>query len=168
MSVHKRNPILLSLCWKRNFHSSQRGESCWFLYILCFGSEYSNVRESTALTHWGMSLHWSECSCTSMSMGGTGLDPCVCAIWLPPFTEWKLTGLFPLEGEIDDRSQECLWFIYKACAQNLVSLNAVETNSRHFSYSQFPSLLLVQSMFAAELHSSDASPWRTASPAMVP
>lgn len=167
--VHKRNPILLSLCWKRSFHSSQKGENCWFLYILCFGSENSNARESTALTHWGTSfLHWSERSRTSMSVGSAGLDPCVCAIWLLLLTEWKLTGLFPLGGEIDDRRRECLWFIYKVCTQNLVSLNTTETNSRHFTYSEFPSLLLVQSVFAAQPHCFDVSPHRTASPATVP
>lgn len=96
------------------------------------------------------------------------IDPCVCAIWLLLLTEWKLTGLFPLGGEIDDRRRECLWFIYKVCTQNLVSLNTTETNSRHFTYSEFPSLLLVQSVFAAQPHCFDVSPHRTASPATVP
>lgn len=77
---------------------------------------------------------------------------------LPLFTEWKLAGFFPLGGEIDDRSQECLRFIYKACTQNLVSLSAAETNNSHFSYSEFPSLLLVRSVLPAEPCCSDLGP----------
>lgn len=81
-------------------------------------------------------------------------------IILPLFTEWKLAGFFPLGGEIDDRSQECLWFIYKVCTQNLVSLNAAETNNRHFPYSEFPSWSLWCSVYSIEPCCSSLGSWQ--------
>lgn len=148
MLVHKlklfREIKFYSLCWKHNSVSCQRNEHGWSLHIQFFEFGNSNTREtiSDSSVEEPFFLHWSELGCTSISEDNAWLGPVVTLIILPLFTEWKLAGFFPLGGEIDDRSKECLWFIYKACTQNLVSLNAAETNNRHFSYSEFPSLSL--------------------------